>query len=782
MRTGNVRREVARLRRAAGVLVVGSGLALAGCDAVDAEDERGAELRATGIMADTLRTLAESALSAPERNPFLNRARAEKMARLLRESGAMNSDLEGRYLLAQEYVLSGQSKEAIGLLETLAAQVGASVHTITPQNRPLLELLAIANLRLGEQENCVDGTAANACILPLEGGARHKQTEGARKAVALYTALARAYPDDLGDRWLLNIAWMALGGYPDSMPAPLRIPGLAPTAAQRRAFPLFRNVAGELGVMENGLSGGVAITDVNGDGLLDIVATAWGMRDPLQLFVANGQGGYGDQVALSGVAGITGGLNVSHADFDNDGRTDLYIMRGAWLADATTQPSSLLRATGPGTFADVTMRAGMYRVAPTPNAVWGDFNRDGWVDLFVGHESDRAKGGPSHPSELWMNNRNGTFTEVSAKVGLRVDAFVKGAAWGDVNNDGFPDLYVSILGEPNRLYINRGGTFVEQAAAAGVSRPVQSFSTWFWDYDQDGWEDLMVLSYDIGKGQRLHDDVAREYLQRAARPERQGDSLPIAVESSRLYRNNHDGTFTDVTRAAGLADKVIFAMGSAYGDLDNDGWLDFYVGTGNPDLRSVIPNRMFRSVHGRTFEEVSLAGGFAHIQKGHAATFADLDRDGDEDIYMVMGGAYEGDVYQNVLFENPGWPGRHWVTLDLEGTTANRAAIGARVALFTTQPDGPRVLHRTVGSGSSFGSGTLQLHVGLDRATRLDSLRIVWPDAQGTTTTHAGLALDASYRVVQGKAPERLARPPVPFAHVAAPAEAMKRMHSPTPP
>jgi hypothetical protein len=764
--------------------MVTTSVALAGCGSADAEGDRhAAEGRSTAAMTDSLARLAQASLAAPERNQFLNRARAEKLATMLRESGTMGSDLEGRYMLAQEYVLAGKSEEAISILELLAAQVGASVHTITAQNRPLLELLAIANLRLGEQENCLDGTAANACILPLEGGAQHRKPDGARKAVALYTALTRAYPDDLGDRWLLNIAWMALGGYPDSIPAPLRIPGLAPTSAQRAAFPLFRNIGGQLGVMENGLSGGLAIADYNGDGLLDIFATAWGIRDPLQLYVANGKGGYGDQVALSGVRGITGGLNVSHADFDNDGRTDLYIMRGAWLADATMQPSSLLRGTGPGTFADVTIPAGLYRVAPTPTAAWGDFNRDGWVDLFVGHESDRAKGGTSHPSELWMNNRNGTFTEVARKVGIDVDAFVKGAAWGDINNDGLPDLYVSILGEPNKLFVNKGGTFEERAAAAGVSRPVQSFSTWFWDYDQDGWEDLMVLSYDIGKGQALHDGVAREYLQRVGRPAVPGDSLPMAVESSRLFRNNHDGTFSDVTRAVGLADKVIFAMGSAYGDLDNDGWLDFYVGTGNPDLRSIIPNRMFRSVQGRVFEEVSLAGGFAHIQKGHAATFADLDRDGDEDIYMVMGGAYEGDVYQNVLFENPGWPGRHWVTLDLEGTTANRAAIGARVALFTTQADGAsRVLYRTVGSGSSFGSGTLQLHVGLDRATQLDSVRIRWPDAKGTSTTHANLALDASYRVVQGKAPERLTRPPVPFAHVVTPSGAMDSMHRMAPP
>lgn len=106
-------------------------------------------------------------------------------------------------------------------------------------------------------------------------------------------------------------------------------------------------------------------------------------------------------------------------------------------------------------------------------------------------------------------------------------------------------------------------------------------------------------------------------------------------------------------------------MGTDFGDVDNDGWLDFHVGTGNPDRRSVIPNRMFRSDLGRRFVEVTIEGRFGHLQKGHGAAFGDLDRDGDEDIYMVMGGAYQGDRFTSLLFENPGWAGRN---LDYTGT------------------------------------------------------------------------------------------------------------------
>src|SRR5258708_32615296 len=131
-------------------------------------------------------------------------------------------------------------------------------------------------------------------------------------------------------------------------------------------------------------------------------------------------------------------------------------------------------------------------------AAGGAFNHDGCMDLFVGNESGVAMGWGSHPSELYLSNCDGTVTEVSHRVGIEVDAVVKGSAWGDVNNDGLPDLFVSVYGAPNRLYMNRGGKsidtwrFEEVAARAGVQLPNMSFPTWVWDYDNDGWEDLLV--------------------------------------------------------------------------------------------------------------------------------------------------------------------------------------------------------------------------------------------------------------------------------------------------
>jgi len=249
------------------------------------------------------------------------------------------------------------------------------------------------------------------------------------------------------------------------------------------------------------------------------------------------------------------------------------------------------------------------------------------------------------------------------------------------------------------------------------------------------------------------EEVAREYT-----------GLPTASEKSRLYRNNGDGTFADVTESAGL-DKVLFAMGSNFGDLDNDGRLDFYVGTGAPDLRSLVPNRMFVG-DGEAFEEVTISGGFGHLQKGHGVAFADFDRDGDQDVYAVMGGAVEGDVFPNALFENPApSPDNAWVTLTLEGRTANRAAIGARLRVVATMVDGQRrVMHRTVTTGGSFGASSLQQEVGLGPAVRIDTLHVAWPNAARTTTVLTDLPLRRHLRVVEGAdAAELLERPAVPF-------------------
>jgi len=404
-------------------------------------------------------------------------------------------------------------------------------------------------------------------------------------------------------------------------------------------------------------------------------------------------------------------------------------------------PNSLLRNRGNGTFEDVTEAAGLLSFHPTQTAVWFDFDGDGWLDLFIGNEA--LSGQPRHFCELYRNQGNGTFKEIARQSGITVNVYVKGVTAGDFNNDGRPDLYLSVLGGMNRLFRNDGPpdpaagtnavwTFTDVAMAADVTDPINSFPCWFFDYDNDGWEDIFVSGYKIASVA----DVAADYL-----------GLPSTGSKARLYRNRGDGTFTNVTVAAKL-DRVLHAMGSNFGDLDNDGWLDFYLGTGDPDLLTIIPNRMFRNAGGRFFQDVTTAGGFGHLQKGHGVSFADVDNDGDQDVHEDMGGAVSSDVYPNVLYENPGF-GNHWLKLRLQGVRANRSAIGARIRVDVEEAGQPRSIRRTMNTGGSFGANPLRLEIGLGKATRIAGVEILWPGS-GTRQTVRGLELDRFYVIREG--------------------------------
>jgi hypothetical protein len=191
-------------------------------------------------------------------------------------------------------------------------------------------------------------------------------------------------------------------------------------------------------------------------------------------------------------------------------------------------------------------------------------------------------------------------------------------------------------------------------------------------------------------------------------------------------------------------------MGCNFGDLDNDGWLDFYLGTGDPDFATLIPNRMFRNDGGKRFQEVTTAGGFGHLQKGHGVGFADLDHDGDQDIYAVIGGAFVGDHYRNALYENPGH-GHHWIKLHCVGERSNRAAIGTRIRVTVHTADGPRSIYKTVNSGGSFGSSPLRQEIGLGKATSIAEVEVFWP-ASGVRQTFTSLELDRAYRIQEGAA------------------------------
>jgi hypothetical protein len=700
----------------------------------------------TAKMANILRQMAERA----DGNHFLvmNASRRDMYAKQLAPlPKGVAIDVQLRYL--KEVLNAGDPDACIaGIREVMA--VSFPDGKITFKNKPYFDLLAIAHLRKGELTNCQLNHSAQSCIVPIAGGGLHRDKSGSQAAKEIYLQILESFPEDLQSVWLLNLACMTLGEYPVGVPERFRIP---PSALESEVpFPPFADIALEAGVDVNELAGGCSTEDFNGDGILDIFATSYGLDDQARLFLGEADGSYRDATDSAGIWGLHGGLNTLHGDYDSDGLTDIFILRGGWFNPSGTLPNSLLKNLGGGKFRDVTEEAGLLSFHPTQSGGFADWNLDGHLDLFVGNENS---GQIAHPSELYVNNGDGTFREVSAEVGLRIDAFVKGCSWGDINNDGLPDLYVSVHKGYNLLYVNRGGSwpggwkFEEIGEKAGVREPLYSFPCTFWDYDNDGWEDILVFGYSSDRYEKVGYDVAAEYLGKAFR-----------CETPRLYRNNRNETFSDVSEAAGLR-KPLYTMGFNIGDLDNDGWPDLYCGTGAPDLFSSVPNRVFRNAGGQRFQDVTTAGGFGQVQKGHGVSFADLDNDGDQDIYTVIGGAFEGDFYRNSLLINPGSPNA-WLTLLLEGRSANRSAIGARLRVRVEMASGAqRDLFLAVNTGGSFGASSLRREIGLGDARRIVEVEVRWPGAAADIALYRGLEPKRAYRIVQGGQPEPLSLPAV---------------------
>ena len=595
--------------------------------------------------------------------------------------------------------------------------------------------LGMGYMRQAETENCCARATPESCILPLKGGAIHTRKEGATNAIPCFELVIANRPANdywhLSARWLLNIAHMTLGTWPEGVPEARRMPIEA--LQSKVPMPHFDNVAEKAGLDMFELLGGLVVDDFDGDDDLDILMSLWTADGQMRYMRNNGDGTFTDRTDEANLRGITSGINIFQADYDNDGDLDAVVLRGAWLYDNGRHPNSLLKNRGDGTFDDVSFAAGFGDIAfPSSQADWGDIDNDGDLDLYIGNESTPKI---HAPSQLWRNEGDGTFVDIAGVAGVENLGYTKGTSFGDYDGDGLVDLFVSNLASENRLYHNLGNNRFENVAPKlKMEEPIASFPTWFWDYDNDGNLDIFVAAYSTGVGH-----IA-------------GHHLGITVRDSnydllRLWHGDGKGGFTNTAKEMGL-DYPALPMGANFGDLDNDGWLDFYLGTGDPFYYNMMPNLMYKNMGGKKFEDVSMAGGFAHLQKGHSVSYADFDNDGDLDIYAVMGGAYPGDPAYNALFQNPGFQ-NHALCVQLVGTKSNRCAIGARIRAVFTEGGKERSVYRHVNSGGSFGANPLRQTIGIGKATKIDRLEVFWPTT-GKTQTFEDVTPDRTVRITEG--------------------------------
>ena len=439
-------------------------------------------------------------------------------------------------------------------------------------------------------------------------------------------------------------------------------------------------------------------------------------------------------------------MGIAVADFDNDGKLDMYV--------TGLGGSALYRGLGNCKFEDVTDKAGVRGSGFMTGAAWADYDRDGYADLFVARyvhlDMDRLpefgsnekfcryKGilvqcgpwGMEGESDLLYHNRgDGTFEQVSKKAGVDdpKHRYGLGVVWGDYDNDGWPDLYVANDAGPNFLYHNKhDGTFEEVGLLTGVA------------LSADGQE---LGSMGVDFGDYLHEGRLSIYV------------TNFTDQPNNLYHNLGAQGFTDVGWASktGQPSYPYVKWGTGFVDFDNDGWLDLFVANGHvyPQVDAIPggpkyrePMQLFRNLRDGTFADISATSGLAQIAVAcrRGAAFGDINNDGNMDIALLNVGEPPTLLLNRVQNEN------HRVLFKLIGIKSNRAAIGARVTILAS---GVRQFSEVRAGGSYLSQNDLRQHFGLGPATKIDSVEIRWPN--GKVETLLNLAADAIYTIVEGE-------------------------------
>jgi hypothetical protein len=497
---------------------------------------------------------------------------------------------------------------------------------------------------------------------------------------------------------------------------------------------------------------GVAWLDFDDDGTLDLLIVNGSTRehlgqggDPMvALYRNDGKGHFDDVTARSGLTRRGWGNGVCVADYDNDGFSDVYV--------SGIGGGALFHNNGDGTFSDVTRRARVGNEARWgTGCAFGDYNRDGFVDLYVANyvkfneekiprraETAGCKFmvvdvycGPKslegEPDVLYKNNGDGTFSDVTASARISDPGYPGfGVLFSDLDNDGWPDIYVANDSAPHFFFHNNGdGTFTDKALIAGVAvsgdgREQAGMGVDAGDYNGDGFQDLIVTNF------------SHDY--------------------NTLYENHGTGFFTDASYRMGIATGSGPYMGWGVGfvDIDNDGWLDVLIANGHvyPQVdghgigtRYLQRKQLFKNFDGRRFKNITgdVGGGLLIEKSSRGAAFGDYDNDGRIDVIV-------SNINDRPTLLHNETAGGHWATFRLIGSRSNRDAVGAKLTVTAGRR---RQLVEVRSGGSYVSHNDLRAHVGLGDAVRIDSAEIRWPS--GMTETVNGLAGDRFYVAREGQ-------------------------------
>ncbi|HVW10326.1 MAG TPA: CRTAC1 family protein [Bryobacteraceae bacterium] len=505
------------------------------------------------------------------------------------------------------------------------------------------------------------------------------------------------------------------------------------------------------------LGASATVADYDGDGYDDVFVTDSKLGGKNHLYHNNHNFTFTD---VGDEAGVSGGNDENNAtsaslwfDYNNDGKPDLYVVRFGH--------NTLYENLGNGKFKDVTKQAGLYRYSNAIKAIAFDYDRDGQLDLFVGSYFQPINiFNPSSPRffpesfetanngggvTVFHNKGDGTFEDVTEKVGLKLSGWTLDMGNGDADNDGFDDLYIACDFGTDRFFHNNGnGTFTDITEKAIGFDTKKGMNVDWGDYDNDGLLDIYVTN--------ITDDYMRE--------------------GNFLWHNNGDLTFTDVSRDTGTAETG-WGWGAKFFDYDNDGWLDLYVMNGwvsagkdsyvpdvfkmitkpgidfadarnwppmgNKSLSGYEKKKLFHNEHGQSFRNDAARHGLDSTRDGRGIAIADFDNDGRLDIFAANANS-EPYLYRNVMPAGP-----HWVQFALVGTKSNKAAVGAQVRLTA----GGSTRLAFISGGNSFaGQSTNRVHFGLGSVAKIDKIDVRWPT--GVHEEFDNITADKLNRIVEG--------------------------------
>jgi hypothetical protein len=487
---------------------------------------------------------------------------------------------------------------------------------------------------------------------------------------------------------------------------------------------------------------GVAIFDFNGDGANDVFI-ANGPPSRSELYRNDGKGHFTEVAAQAGLARVGWAQAACVGDIDNDGHPDLLVTYYGH--------NVLYRNLGNGRFEDITERAHL----PVTGSLWGsgcaflDYDHDGRLDIFVANYVDLEPAEISNPSGktcdwkgmpvwcgphglrpgrnwLYHNNGDGTFTDVSEKARILAPGrrFGLGVVSVDIDNDGWPDIYVACDQTPSLLYRNKGdGTFEERGDAAGVA------------YNVDG-------QLQAGMGIAIGDYDGNGFLDIA--------KTNFSGDRPSLYKNQDGRFFDDVSEPAGLGRNQLLGWGIAFLDVDEDGWPDLMMANGHvyPEIdRSRIGETyrqktlLYRNLGNGRFADITDSAGpaFAPMRPSRGLATGDLDGDGRPEVVIVNMND-KPSLLKNLT------PRRNWVSISLTGAKSNRSAIGARCSI---EAGGRRQIGEIVGGGSYFSQNAPALYFGLANAATVDSIEVRWPS--GAVQTWRNVAANRSVSLVEGR-------------------------------